>query len=64
MSDKIFLEIVSYREDGKLVENETDKELSVDEAVKVVQECWDDMPAGYYSWKLEKVIFKDRTNGL
>lgn len=40
MSDKIFLEIVSYREDGKLVENESDEELTMEEAVKVVQDGW------------------------
>ena len=44
--------------DGKFVENETDKELTVEEAIKVVQECWRDMPMDYYSWDLEKIIFK------
>ncbi len=52
---KILLEAVSYREDGKFIENETDMELSAEEVVKVIQEMWDDMPADYYSWHLEKV---------
>ena len=56
-SEMVFLALKSYRDDGRFVENETDNELTIDEAIKVVQELWDDMPADYYSWKLEKVIF-------
>ena len=59
MSDKIFLEIVSYREDGKLVENESDEELTMEEAVKVVQDGWVFMLANYYSWTLKPIIFKE-----
>ena len=60
MIEKIlFIALKSYRDDGKFVENETGEELSEEEAIKVVQECWRDMPMDYYSWDLEKVIFKD-----
>lgn len=59
MTEKyFFIAIKSYRSDGKLVENETDKEFTEEEAIKVVQECWRDMPMDYYSWDLEKIIFK------
>lgn len=59
MTEKyFFIGIKSNRSDGKLVENETDKEFTEEEAIKVVQECWRDMPMDYYSWDLEKVIFK------
>ena len=58
MSEILFIRLKSYRDDGKFVENETDKELTVEEAIKVVQECWRDMPMDYYSWDLEKIIFK------
>ena len=57
----LLIKLASYREDGKFVENETDKELSEEEAIKVVQECWRDMPMDYYSWDLEKVIFNDNS---
>ena len=53
---KIILEAVSYRDDGKFVEIESDTELSEEEVIKVIQEIWDDMPADYYSWHLEKVV--------
>lgn len=60
MTEKILLiSLKSNRDDGKFVENETGEELSEEEAIKVVQECWRDMPMDYYSWDLEKVIFKD-----
>ena len=55
----LFIALKSNRDDGKFVENETDKELSEEEAIKIVQECWRDMPMDYYSWDLEKVIFKE-----
>ena len=57
----LLVKLASYREDGKFVENETDKELSEEEAIKVVQECWRDMPMDYYSWDLEKVTFNDNS---
>ena len=53
------IQLKSYREDGKYIENETNKELTEEEAIKVVQECWRDMPMDYYSWDLEKVVFKN-----
>ena len=56
---QFFIVIKSYRDDGKLVENETNEELTEEEAIKVVQECWRDMPMGYYSWDLEKIIFEE-----
>lgn len=56
-SEMVFLALKSYRDDGKFVENETDNELTIDEAIKIVQETWGDMPTDYYSWDLEKVIF-------
>ena len=56
-SEMVFLALKSYRDDGKFVENETDNELTIDEAIKIVQETWGDMPADYYSWNLEKVNF-------
>lgn len=64
MTKKLFfIELKSYREDGKFVENETGEELTEEEAIKAVQECWRDMPMGYYSWDLEKVVFIDNTGG-
>lgn len=59
MSYTILLQLKSYHEDGKFIENETDKELTEEEAIKVVQECWRDMAMDYYRWDLEKVIFKE-----
>lgn len=59
--DICFIKLVSYRDDGKFVENETDDELTLEEAIKIVQDCWRDMPMDYYSWDLEKVIFKDNS---
>jgi len=56
---RFFIVVKSYIDDGKFVENETGKELSEEEAIKVVQECWRDMPMDYYSWDLEKVVFID-----
>lgn len=56
MSETLFIRLKSYRDDGKFVENETDEELTIEEAIKVVQECWRDMPMAYYSWDLEKII--------
>lgn len=53
--NKILLEAVSYRSDGKFIENETDTELSAKEVIKVIKDGWDNMPAGYYSWKLKEV---------
>lgn len=61
MTDMILLKLKSYHEDGKFIENETDNELTEEEAIKVVQECWRDMLMDYYSWDLEKVIFKVNT---
>ena len=62
MTDKRFFIVVkSYRDDSKLVENETGEELTEEEAIKVVQEFWRDMPMDYYSWDLEKVVFTDNT---
>lgn len=55
LSDKILLEAVSYRPDGKFIENETDTELSAEEVIKIIKDGWDDMPADYYSWKLKEV---------
>ena len=54
------LALKSNRDDGKFIENETGKELSEEEAIKVVQECWRDMGMDYYSWDLEEIIFKER----
>lgn len=56
---RFFIVVKSYRDDGKLVENETGEELTEEEAIEVVQECWRDMPMDYYSWDLEKIIFKE-----
>lgn len=53
--NKILLEAVSYRPDGKFIENETGVELSKEEVIKVIKEGWDDMPADYYSWKLKEI---------
>ena len=53
--NKILFEAVSYRPDGKFIENETDAELSAKEVTKVIKDVWDDMPADYYSWKLKEV---------
>lgn len=55
-NDVLFIMLKSYRDDGKFVDNETGEELTEEEAIKVVQECWRDMPMGYYSWDLEKVV--------
>lgn len=59
MSERYFIELESYRDDGKLVENETDEELTIEEAIKVVLECWRDMPMDYYSWDLKPILFKE-----
>ena len=60
MTEKVlFIKLKSYRTDGKFVENETDKELTEEEAIKVVQECWRDMPMDYYSWDLEMCVFEE-----
>ena len=58
MKQIMLIQLESYRDDGKFVENETDNELTEEEAIKVVQEFWRDMPMDYYSWDLKKVIFK------
>ena len=63
MNNICLIRLVSYRDDGKFVENETDEELSLEQAIEVVQECWRDMPMDYYSWDLEKIIFKDNSGG-
>lgn len=59
MKKVFFIKVTSYRDDGKFVENETGDELTEEEAVEIVQEYWEDMPSDYYSWNLEKVIFKE-----
>ena len=59
MKQIMLIQLESYRDDGKFVENETDNELTEEEAIKVVQESWRDMPMDYYSWDLKKVIFKE-----
>lgn len=53
--DLIMFEAISYRDDGKFIINETNRELSKDEVIKVVKDTWRDMPADYYSWDLEEV---------
>lgn len=50
--DLIMFTAISYRDDGKFIENETNRELSKDEIIKVVKDTWRDMPADYYSWDL------------
>ena len=61
MTEKMLVIVLkSNRDDGKFIENETGKELSEEEAIKVVQECWRDMGMDYYSWDLEEIIFKER----
>ena len=55
----LFIMLKSNRDDGKFIENETGEELTIEEAIKVVQECWRDMLMDYYSWDLEKIIFKE-----
>lgn len=57
-TNTILLEIESWREDGKFVENETEHEFTLEEAADVVIDIWDDVPGDYYSWNLKKVIFK------
>lgn len=57
--ETIFIQLKSNRDDGKFVDNETGEEFTLEEAIKVTQEFWDDMPRFYYSWGLEKIIFKD-----
>lgn len=52
---RILLEAVSYRDDGKFIENETDEELSQEEVIEVIQSMWDDLPADYYSWHLRPI---------
>lgn len=60
MADEVlFIMLKSNRDDGKFIENETGEELTIEEAIEVVQECWRDMPMDYYSWDLEKIIFKE-----
>lgn len=54
---EIFIEIESYLEDGKFIENETGVEFSKEEAIEVVQEYWRDMATDYFSWDLKKVYF-------
>lgn len=61
MGDMILLQLISDAEDGKFYERETGEELTIDEAIKVVQDIWRDMPQDYYSWDLMKVVFKDAT---
>ena len=46
------LVIESYLDDGKLIEIETGQELTVDEAINIVCEDWNDMGADYYSFNL------------
>lgn len=58
MQKKVYLEIKSYREDGKLLENESGEEFTEEMAAKIVQEYWRDMPIDYCSWDLETVVFK------
>lgn len=59
MSYTILIELKSYRDDGKFVEVETDKEMSLEEAADCVIQYWGDMGSTYYSWDCKKVIFED-----
>lgn len=59
MSKTILIQLKSYRDDGKFFENETDEEMSLEEAVDCVIEYWGDMGSTYYSWDCEKIIFED-----
>lgn len=59
MTEKILIELKSYRDDGKFFENETDEELSLEQAVDCVIAYWGDMGSTYYSWDCEKVVFKE-----
>ena len=45
----ILIALKSYRDDGKFVENETDKEMSLEEAIQCVIDYWEDMGSTYYS---------------
>lgn len=47
------LVIESYDEEGKYIENETGRELTVDEALETVCEYWNDMGSDYYSFNLK-----------
>ena len=55
-----FIALKSNRDDGKFIENESGQELTEEEAIKIVQDCWRDMPIDYYSWDLEKVVYFDK----
>lgn len=56
---KIFIEIESRAEDGKFYDLSTMEELTEEEAIDVIIDYWDDMPADYFSWGLRKVYFKE-----
>lgn len=56
---KILIELKSYRDDGKFVENESDKELSLEEAIQCVIDYWGDMGSTYYSWDCKKIILEE-----
>ena len=58
MTEQIFIELKSYSDDGKFIENETGEELTEKEAVKVVIDGWADMLQGYYSWELKAILFR------
>lgn len=60
--DLIMFKPISYRDDGRFIENETNQELSKDEIIKVVKDTWKDMPADYYSWFLTEANFFDTIN--
>ena len=55
-----FIALKSNRDDGKFIENESGQELTEEEAIKIVQDCWRDMPIDYYSWDLEKIVYFDK----
>lgn len=57
--DMFFLTVVSRADNGKFLDIEADEEVTREEAVDIVKEMWNDKPSDYYSWNVEKVIFKD-----
>jgi len=60
MKQIILIQLESYRDDGRLVDNENEEnEYTLEEAIDCVIQYWRDMPMTYHSWDLKKVIFKE-----
>ena len=59
MTYEILIRLKSNRKDGKFIDIETGEEHTLEEAIDMVIDYWEDMPSDYHSWGLEKIIFEN-----